>query len=77
MFYVSSDPEPMENPGVINASNFKTIEAARDEALYRAEEQHNGSPWYVHEFPMSTVVYKASAVLTISSEVLNGTPDPS
>jgi len=70
MFYVSSSSEPLRTPPSISDTLFETIEAARNEALYRAEEQHNGSPWYVHEFPPSTVVYRASAVLTVSSEVL-------
>ena len=77
MFYVCNSPDPMVVPMDVGATFFETFDGARYDALNRAGEGPNGLSWYIHEFPLSTVVYRASAVITIDSEVLNGTPDPS
>lgn len=74
MYYVCNNPNPMEIPRGVTINLLDTVEAARSEALSRAEDSSELT-WYVHEFGSSTVVYRASAVVTIDSEVLNGAPE--
>lgn len=77
MFYVCNSPDPIQTPPGVSVQLFSTLPEAQQDALRRAQQQPSSLSWYVHEFGLSMVVYRASSVVTVDSEVLNGTPDPS
>jgi hypothetical protein len=75
MYYVCNTPDPMEVPSG-NPIFYLTEREAIDEALRYAQQAPSSLSWYVHKIGLSTVTFRASSVITIDSEVLNGTPGP-
>ena len=76
MFYVCNSPDPMVVPVGVNAQLFATLEEGQQDALRRAAQQPSSLSWYVHEFGLSSVVFRASSVITVDSEVLSGPANP-
>jgi len=71
MYYVCSNPEPMTVPAS-PVTTYALESDAFNEAIRLAELYPEGSAYYVHIFAPSRVIFKASATVTINSEMLNG-----
>jgi len=71
MYYVCNNPDPM-TVASIPAKLYALSSDAFNEAIRLAELYPEGSAYYVHIFAPSRVIFKASATVTINSEMLNG-----
>ena len=70
MYYVCNSPDPIQAPQGVGAQLFDTLPEAQNDALRRAAQQPSNLAWYVHEFGLSKVIFKASSVITVESQVI-------
>lgn len=71
MYYICNSPEPMHMPSG-NPTVYTHAQEAMEEAVRLASERPSNLSWYVHAFSVSQVVYRASSVITVETEILEG-----